>query len=75
MISPEDVTEVQEKNFIYSHGLRHLAFVVDDVDTIVTGLKKKGYEILVDVYNYQNVYKMCYFRGPEGIILELAQEL
>jgi hypothetical protein len=38
-------------------------------------MKQKGYDVFVDIYNYENVYKLCYFRGPEGIIIELAEEL
>jgi len=71
---PVDKSEVQE-NFIYSHGMQHLAFVVDDIADIVAMMKQKGYEVFVDTYNYQNVYKLCYFRGPEGIIIELAQPI
>ena len=55
--------------------MQHLAFVVENIEDIVATLKQKGYEILVDIYNYENTYKLCYFRGPEGIIIELAEEL
>mgnify|MGYP001544517827 CR=1 FL=1 len=74
MIHPTDTSEVG-KNFIYSHGIQHLAFVVDDIEDIVASMKQKGYEVFVDVYNYEDAYKLCYFRGPEGIIIELAEEL
>jgi catechol 2,3-dioxygenase-like lactoylglutathione lyase family enzyme len=73
-INPADKSPAQE-NFIYSHGMQHLAFIVEDIDDIVAAMKQKGYEIFVDTYNYQDVYKLCYFRGPEGIIIELAEEL
>jgi catechol 2,3-dioxygenase-like lactoylglutathione lyase family enzyme len=73
-LHPADKSGVQE-NFIYSHGMQHLAFVVDDIEDIVATMKQKGYEVFVDTYNYENVYKLCYFRGPEGIIIELAQPL
>ncbi len=56
-------------------GIRHIAFIVDDIDAIVARLKSKGTETFSDVQNYQDVYKLCYIRGPEGIILELAEEL
>jgi len=65
----------QLENFIYSHGMQHLAFVVEDIESIVASMKQKGYEVFVDTYNYQDVYKLCYFRGPEGIIVELAEAL
>jgi catechol 2,3-dioxygenase-like lactoylglutathione lyase family enzyme len=55
--------------------MQHLAFIVEDIESIVATVKQKGWEVFVDVYNHENVYKLCYFRGPEGIILELAEEL
>jgi catechol 2,3-dioxygenase-like lactoylglutathione lyase family enzyme len=69
------ITSVIPENFIYSHGIRHIAFVVENIEAIVTSVKQKGYEVFVDTYDYENVYKLCYFRGPEGIILELAEKL
>jgi catechol 2,3-dioxygenase-like lactoylglutathione lyase family enzyme len=56
-------------------GIRHICFVVEDVEGIVSKLKKKGFELVGDIQNYKNIYKVCYVRGPEGIILELAEEL
>jgi catechol 2,3-dioxygenase-like lactoylglutathione lyase family enzyme len=73
-LHPPDKSGVQE-NFIYSHGIQHLAFVLENIEDIVATVKQKGYEVFVDTYNYKNMYKLCYFRGPEGIILELAEEL
>jgi catechol 2,3-dioxygenase-like lactoylglutathione lyase family enzyme len=60
---------------MYAHGYKHIALVVEGIDEIVAGIKEKGFDIFVDVYNFQNVYKLCYLRGPEGIIVELAEEL
>jgi catechol 2,3-dioxygenase-like lactoylglutathione lyase family enzyme len=74
LLNPADKAPIQE-NFIYSHGMQHLAFIVEDIESIVATVKQKGWEVFVDVYNHENVYKLCYFRGPEGIILELAEEL
>src|SRR5438477_11334059 len=73
-LNPADKSGVSE-NFIYSHGMQHLAFVVENIEDIVATVKQKGYEVFVDTYNYKNMYKLCYFRGPEGIILELAESL
>ena len=73
-IHPADKSGVQE-HFMYSHGIQHLAFVVENIEDIVATMKQKGYEIFVDTYNYENVYKLCYFRGPEGIIIELAEKI
>ena len=73
-IHPTDKSEAPE-SFIYSHGIQHLAFVVENIEDIVVTMKQKGYEVFVDTYNYQNTYKLCYVRSPEGIIIELAEQL
>ena len=56
-------------------GIRHIALVVEDVEAIVAKLKKGGAELVGEIQNYKNIYKLCYVRGPEGIILELAEEM
>lgn len=73
-LHPADKSGVQD-HFIYSHGMQHLAFVVENIEDVVASVKQKGYEVFVDPYNYEDMYKLCYFRGPEGIIIELAEEL
>lgn len=66
---------VPAESVMYGHGYKHISLVVEGIDEMVEGLKAKGFDVFVDVYNYQNVYKLCYFRGPEGILVELAEEL
>ncbi|GAA5120616.1 VOC family protein [Luteolibacter yonseiensis] len=56
-------------------GLRHLAFTVGDLEGTVAHLRQKGAELLGEIVNYRDIYKLCCIRGPEGIILELAEEL
>jgi catechol 2,3-dioxygenase-like lactoylglutathione lyase family enzyme len=56
-------------------GIRHVAFLVDDVDTAVTGLRERGYELVGELERYEDIYELCYVRGPEGIIVELAEEI
>ncbi|HKT82224.1 MAG TPA: VOC family protein [Solirubrobacterales bacterium] len=56
-------------------GIRHLAFVVDDVDAMVAGLRARGSELVGELVSYGNSYRLCYVRGPEGIIVELAEPL
>lgn len=56
-------------------GLRHLCFEVEGLDEILAGLKQKGYELVGEVQTYENVWKLCYIHGPEGIIIELAEQL
>jgi len=56
-------------------GLRHLCFAVDDVDATVTRLRAKGAELVGEVVRYGDSYKLCYVRGPEGVIVELAEKI
>ncbi|MFJ7666402.1 VOC family protein [Lysinibacillus sp. NPDC097195] len=58
-----------------SLGIRHIAFNVEDIEAVVANLKKRGTEIFSDIQQYEERFKLCYVRGPEGIILELAQEI
>jgi predicted enzyme related to lactoylglutathione lyase len=50
-------------------------FNVEDIDNIVTKLTKHGAEIVGEIVQYQNTYKLCYIRGVEGILIGLAEEL
>ncbi len=56
-------------------GIRHIAFVVDNIESVVAKLKRKGIETVGEIQNYENTYKLCYVRGPEGIIVEFAEEI
>ena len=53
----------------------HIAFAVEDIESVVAKLKKKGTEIFSEIQNYDNAYKLCFVRGPEGIVLELAEKI
>lgn len=56
-------------------GLRSVMFTVDSVDETVARLREKGGELVGEVAQYENQYRLCYMRGPGGIIVALAQEL
>jgi catechol 2,3-dioxygenase-like lactoylglutathione lyase family enzyme len=56
-------------------GLRHLAFAVDDIDTVLARLRTHGAELVGEVERAGNSYRLCYVRGPEGIIVELAERI
>ncbi len=56
-------------------GIRHIALLVDDIDAVVAGLRARGAELVGEIERYGDSYRLCYVRGPEGIILELAQEI
>lgn len=56
-------------------GIRHIAFAVEDIEAIVDRLQQNGAELIGEVQTYENTYRLCYIRGPEGIILELAEQI
>ena len=56
-------------------GMRHLCFQVEGFDEIVADLQQKGYQLMGEVQNYEDTFKLCYVQGPEGIIIELAEQL
>jgi catechol 2,3-dioxygenase-like lactoylglutathione lyase family enzyme len=56
-------------------GIRHLTFAVDDLDAILAKLRARGAEPVGEVERYRDIYRLCYVRGPEGIIVELAEEI
>ncbi len=56
-------------------GYRRIMFAVDDLDDVLARLRNHGAELVRDVVKYQDVYRLCFIRGPEGIILGLAQPL
>lgn len=56
-------------------GIRRIMFAVTDIDDVVTRLKKHGAELVGEVAQYEDIYRLCYLRGPEGIMIALAEEL
>jgi catechol 2,3-dioxygenase-like lactoylglutathione lyase family enzyme len=72
--NPLDPQGIQKPQ-TYELGMRHLTFAVEDIDSLVAKLKIKGVEFFSEVLNYEGVYKLCFCRGPEGIIVELAEKI
>src|SRR3954468_563450 len=56
-------------------GLRHVAFTVDDVRGVVDRVRAAGWETAGEIVDFQDTFLLCYVRGPEGLIVELAQRL
>ena len=56
-------------------GLRTIMFAVDDIDDVVARLRAHGAELVGAVDQYQEIYRLCYVRGPDGIIVALAEQL
>lgn len=72
--TPSDEKDIQQP-FANTLGIRHIAFAVEDIEAVVAKLKTKGTDIFSEIQQYEESYKLCYVRGPEGIILELAEEI
>jgi catechol 2,3-dioxygenase-like lactoylglutathione lyase family enzyme len=56
-------------------GIRHLTFAVDDIDAAVATVRARGGELVGEAERYEDIYRLCYVRGPEGIIVELAERI
>src|SRR5215218_1307987 len=56
-------------------GHSRVMFAVEDIDDTLARLGKRGAEVVGEVVQYQDTYRLCYIRGPEGILIGLAQEL
>jgi catechol 2,3-dioxygenase-like lactoylglutathione lyase family enzyme len=56
-------------------GIRRIMFAVDDIDDVVARLRGHGAELVGEIVQYEDIYRLCYIRGPEGILVGLAEEL
>jgi catechol 2,3-dioxygenase-like lactoylglutathione lyase family enzyme len=56
-------------------GLYRIMFAVDDIDDVLARLRTHGAELIGEVTQYEDMYRLCYIRGPEGIIVALAEQL
>jgi catechol 2,3-dioxygenase-like lactoylglutathione lyase family enzyme len=56
-------------------GIRRIMFAVDDIDAVLARLRAHGAELVGEVDQYEDLYRLCYVRGPAGIIVALAEQL
>ena len=56
-------------------GIRRIMFAVDDIDDVLARLRTHGAELIGEVVQYEDTYRLCYVRGPEGIMIGLAEQL
>ena len=56
-------------------GMRRIMFTVDDIDDVVARLRGHGAELVGEIAQYRDIYRLCFVRGPEGIIIGLAEQL
>jgi catechol 2,3-dioxygenase-like lactoylglutathione lyase family enzyme len=60
---------------VNSLGYLRVMFTVTDLDELLVRLGRHGAQLVGEVVNYENVYRLCYIRGPEGLLIGLAEEL
>ena len=60
---------------VNTRGMGRIMFTVGDIDAVVERLQALGGELIGEIVQYEDAYRLCYLRGPEGIIIALAQEL
>ena len=60
---------------VNAFGYLRVMFAVDDIDETLARLRKRGTQLVGEVVQYEDTYRLCYIRGPEGLLIGLAQEL
>jgi len=73
-LSPPVVAD-HRKAPVNALGYLRVMFAVDDLDTTLDRLRKRGAQLVGEVVQYEDSYRLCYIRGPEGLLIGLAQEL
>ena len=73
--TPAAVRTEPEDAPVNALGIRRIMFAVDDIDDVIGRLRRHGAEVIGDVVQYGDDYRLCYVRGPEGIIVALAEQL
>jgi catechol 2,3-dioxygenase-like lactoylglutathione lyase family enzyme len=73
--SPPAVGGVPADAPVNTLGIRRIMFAVDDLDAVLARLRIHGAELVGDVVQYEDSYRLCYVRGPEGLLVALAQQL
>jgi catechol 2,3-dioxygenase-like lactoylglutathione lyase family enzyme len=72
--SPATITD-HRRAPVNSLGYLRLMFTVEDLDAMLLKLSPLGAELLGEVVNYENVYRLCYIRGVEGLLIGLAEQM
>jgi len=74
-LTPPAVRAEPEDAPVNTLGIRRIMFAVDDIDEVLARLQTHGAELVGEVVQYEDQYRLCYVRGPEGIIVALAEPL
>ena len=72
--TPEAIRTGPENVPVNALGIRRIMFAVDGIDDVVARLQAHGAELVGEVVQYEDTYRLCYVRGPEGIIVGLAEQ-
>ena len=73
--TPKAVRAEPEDGPVNALGIRRIMFAVDDIDDVVARLRAHGAELVGEVVQYEDTYRLAYVRGPEGIIVGLSEQL
>ena len=73
--TPEAIRVGPENVPVNAFGIRRIMFAVDGIDDVVARMRAHGAELIGEVVQYEDTYRLCYVRGPEGIIVGLAEQL
>jgi predicted enzyme related to lactoylglutathione lyase len=73
--TPPAIRAEPESAPVNALGIRRIMFAVDDVDDVVDRLRRHGGELVGEIVQYEDVYRLCFMRGPAGIIIGLAERL
>ena len=73
--APEAVKAEPKNAPVNTLGIRRIMFAVDDIDDVLARLRTHGAELVGEVVQYEDTYRLAYIRGPEGIIVALAEQL
>ncbi len=73
--TPTAISDVPQDTPANTLGIRRIMFAVDDIDDDIARLRAHGAELVGEVVQHEDRYRLCYVRGPEGIVVALAEEL
>ena len=74
-LTPKAISGVPQDAPANTLGIRRIMFAVEDIDGVVARLRSHGAELVGEVAQYEDLYRLCYIRGPEGIVVGLAEKL
>ncbi len=73
-LTPETISD-HRTSPVNSLGYLRVMFEVDNIDELVSRLKMQGAELVGDIVNYENIYRLCYIRGVEGLLIGLSEDI